>query len=64
MTDNMKSQFEIVENEEDNLRIGALRIAQYLHQNSQFRQQRSAVRLVSPEQPQELEQREAKNDQC
>jgi hypothetical protein len=48
-----------LETEEDGHRAGALRIAQYRHQNEQMRQ-RIASKLVTPEQQQEREQRERK----
>lgn len=49
------------ETEEDGLRAGALRIAQYRHQNEQMRQ-RIAAKPVSPEQLQEREQRRQDNE--
>lgn len=51
----MNSDHNSVETEEDGLRAGALRIAQYRHQNAQMRQ-RIAAKPVSPEQLQEREQ--------
>lgn len=45
-----------IETEEDGLRLGALRIAQYKHQNEQFRL-RAAAKAVTPERQKEREQR-------
>lgn len=49
------------ETEDDGLSAGALRIAQYRHQNEQMRQ-RIAAKPVNPEQLQEREQRRQENE--